>query len=353
MKTFILSIAWFLAAATTWGGNLRMDQVAADAKWLVHLDVDSLLKTRLGSFFFQDILNKEFGVKRDELREKLGVDMDPGKINSITAYGTSFMPNHEPKGVLLLNTDLNPTQILDTLIMTFGGKEGDSDSGLRKIRSGGLPLYVVKNDLFLSPLDSRNLLVGKSREELVKAQAVFLGKAPSLKNSQAFRGFPPMPNAFFMVATTGPIPLPKQDSSHKSREVKKFGFLQMASGGRVALGESKGNLTVNISLRSADQESSRQMQQVVQGMIALVSLSNSGDPLLRKLAQSARISEENDVVTLGVELPAGEVIGKLRDSDLKIEIEPDSKKESKLKKQSSMNSEKADQPSSESEDNQE
>lgn len=351
MKTFLLSIAWSLTvAATALGGNLPMNKVAADAQWLVHLDVDSLLKTRLGSFFFQDIINKPFKEHRDNLREKMGVDLDLAKINSLTAFGATLKPGQEPKGVLLLNTELNPSQLLDTLVMAFGGKEGDPNSTLRKVRTTGLPLYVIKDELFLSPMDSRHLLVGKSREELAKAQAVFMGKEPGLKNSVAFSGFPPVPEAFFIVATTGPIPFSKQDTLAKSSEIKKFGFLQMAHGGRVALGESKGMLKASVSLRAADPESSRQMQQVVQGMLALVSLSNSGDPLMRKLFQSARVSEQDKVVTLGLELPTGEVISKLRESDFKIEIEPKDKKDDKQKNQDSGEEpEPVNSPSSESE----
>ena len=73
MKTVAQILALILPlAATCVAGPLQKEQVAADAKWLVHLDFDKLRSTTVGDYVIQRVL----GPKVDEVKRQLEFDLD-------------------------------------------------------------------------------------------------------------------------------------------------------------------------------------------------------------------------------------------------------------------------------------
>jgi hypothetical protein len=75
-------------------------------------------------------------------------------------------------------------------------------------------------------------------------------------------------------------------------------------------------------LKAKTSEVMSQMQQVIQGTVALASLSQPENPDLIQLAQSVKVSGDDKLVTVGVEFPVekairllGEKKAKSRDED--------------------------------------
>jgi len=60
MKHFARILALILSwAATAVAQPLQKEQVAADAKWLVHVDVDKLRSTTLGAYVIKHVLENK------------------------------------------------------------------------------------------------------------------------------------------------------------------------------------------------------------------------------------------------------------------------------------------------------
>src|SRR5438045_962599 len=76
---------------------LQKEHVAADAKWLVHLDVDKLRSTAVGDY----VINQVLGPKLGDLTRQFDFDLDWTKIRSLTAYGTGTQSESRFDGVLL------------------------------------------------------------------------------------------------------------------------------------------------------------------------------------------------------------------------------------------------------------
>src|SRR5688572_16390201 len=100
--------ALFEAAA----GPLKIENVASDAKWVVHLDVEALRESKLGSHLISNFLQPK--IDETGFLKKANLSIHLTNISSVTAYGPNFEKDGE--GVLLLKTSADVKKDLDTLV---------------------------------------------------------------------------------------------------------------------------------------------------------------------------------------------------------------------------------------------
>jgi hypothetical protein len=155
--------------------------------------------------------------------------------------------------------------------------------------------------------------------------------------SKSFGGFPAVSNSFFFVALADASNLPKTLPARAK-------VLQMADGGRVALGERADQVCLDLTLRGKTAEVARQIEQVFAGMLALVTLGQPEYPDVVDLAKSAKVSSSQELVTISLEYPASKVIAKVTE-----EMSPKPKKEkpAKQKSRSKAKAKRAPQPPAE------
>ena len=80
---------------------------------------------------------------------------------------------------------------------------------------------------------------------------------------------------------------------------------------RGAAGEKAENVFVTLSLDARTVEAATQIQQMVQGLIALGNLQGEQNADLQKLSQGARVDAKEKEVTLALQLPVQDVITKI------------------------------------------
>ena len=99
----------------------------------------------------------------------------------------------------------------------------------------------------------------------------------------------------------------------------------MADGGRLVLGENKENFFLNVSLRAKTAEGCTQIQQVAQGLLALVSLSQGNNAQLQQLLQATTVSATEKFVTLATEFPIDKVLSEISKKmpKLSVQVKPD------------------------------
>jgi hypothetical protein len=298
MRTIAFILTCTLVGGIAFAGPLKKEHVAADAKWLIHLDVENLLGTQIGSFLANEILDKQWAKYQRDFKKELDIDLDWRKVHSLTAYGTDFQSSAQDKGVLLIQSRLDLVELLDAIIAK------KPQLPLKKLQDESFPLYALGNDVFGSPAGGDVFLLSKSKPQMEKARNVFMRKAANLTSSKAFPAFAEAPKGF-LVATAADgfgsaTKLPSQANALKSAE-----------GGQVVAGEKADNFFLNFALTAKDTESATQMQQMFQGMIALVALSQNENKELQQLVQGTKVGSVDKVVTLNLELPASEVIAKV------------------------------------------
>lgn len=331
-------------AACLEASPLNRSEVSSDAKWLIHMDIDNLRQTKLGGQIIDQIINKQLSDKKEQLKTAFNFDLDFTKINSLTIYGRNYKDKPDAIGVVMLKTSLKPQQILDTLIaqQTLAGKSGDM---LKKIQDDSGTWYSMKDELLLHAPKEGLFLLSKSKQEIEKAKEVMAGKSANLTTSKSFTGYPAVPNAFFFLGMVEGFNI--GESLPPQAKV-----LQMADGGRLVLGENKENFFLNISLRSKTAEGCTQIQQVAQGLLALVSLSQGQNAQLQQLLQATTVSATEKFVTLTTQFPVDKILGEIakRVPKLAVQVKQDdadpNKKTAEVSVKVEKNSEKAEEENS-------
>ncbi len=304
---FTLAIMGSLASAV-WSGPLPQKEVSAEAKWLIHLDLEQLRLTRLGSFlnkeFLENVVEKKMGELKSQL--KIDVNFDLKKISALTAYGTDYQKKPEANGILLIQTGQDAEKVIDGLLQAVSALTSDESARpIRKLQQDPHVIYVVgKNDLFASIYEKETLVLGKSRDNIEKARQVLAGKAPSLNGNRAFAGYPPMEKSFFFLGIAEAF----NENASIPPQAK---VLQMADGGRVVLGEKAEKLYLNLALRTKSEEITSQIQAIAQGLIAFAALSQGENQELQQLAQSIKVATAKNLVTINLEYPVDSALKKL------------------------------------------
>src|SRR5262245_22788704 len=103
MKHFARVLAVILPLATpVFAGPMQRQEVAADAKWLLHFDIDQLRATPEGDSLVKEMSDRVLDEPKAALKREIDFDLDFSKASSITAYG-----DYGSNAVLLAKTDLD------------------------------------------------------------------------------------------------------------------------------------------------------------------------------------------------------------------------------------------------------
>jgi hypothetical protein len=301
--TAAVAVGASLAALAAWAGPLQKHHVAAEAKWVLHLDVDAFKATQLGAYIGGE-LDQKLAKPKADLKAQLDFDFDWRRITALTAYGTGFRPDEQGKGILLVYTDMDLQKALEAVIDKQQG--GNAEAGpVKRLEPGPLPLYLINDDLYVAPQPGRPVLVSKFHQEILKARPVFAGQAPTLAASDAFGDLLSAPGAlFFLAAAQGFNEVPQMPP--------KARVLKQAEGLRLIISETAGQLGLNALLKTKTPEVSQQVQQVLQGLIALGTLSQPDNQDLQQLIQATKVAAGDKSVTVNVQLPADKVIAGLQ-----------------------------------------
>jgi hypothetical protein len=303
MKTIALTCAaaW-IAAVTGFAGPLQKEQVSAEAKWLVHLDVDKFRDTEIGRYVGRELLDPKLAKPSSDISKQFGIEVDWRKIHSITVYGSDLKGHPEANAVVLVQSSLDLAKSLDAVIDKLT-ESGDAKSGLKKIETDQGPLYRIHHEAFGAGLPGGLFLLSKTQEPLEKARSVLAGKSPNLTATKTFGAFPDATKGFLVLGVSDAfanMPLPDPAKALKNAE-----------GGQIVAGEKAGNLFLNLALNATDAEAATQMQQVFQGLMALALLNKSENKDLQQVTQATKITSNDKRVNVSLELPVATVIAKV------------------------------------------
>lgn len=284
-------------------GPLQSQHLAAETKWVLHLDAQAFRGTKIGETIARDLIDPKMTKSSADLKAWFDFDFDWRRISGVTLYGTDYAAPEKERGVALIYTDMDLAQGLDSAIDKLTAVGAAEAGSVKRLEGGEQPLYQV-NDAFIAVLPGLAVVAGKNREQVVHARAVMAGRAPKLNGSPAFTQFlAPGAGFFFLGAAEGfneSAPIPPQAK-----------VLKMADGLRLTLAEANSQVVANLALLARDAQTSQQMQQVVQGLVALVSLSQTDNQDLQQLAQSTRVQQSDRLVTLELALPVSKVAEKI------------------------------------------
>jgi hypothetical protein len=290
-----------LTSLAALAGPVPSAQVDSGAQWLLHLDLDAFRASQIGGKIVRDRIEGPMTKAASEIKFQLGVDFDWKRIHGATVYGTAFAKPGQTKGVLILDTDLDLKSGLDAAI----AKQPEGNSGrLRLIEVGANPLYWVKDEVYIALVADGPVIAGKFEDEVRRARDVVLGSVPNLIASNPFAGYPETaPNTVVYGAAQGladNVPVPPQAQ-----------VLKKADGMRLAIAETGGNVAINLAMKTKTAEVAQQVQQVVQGMLALAVLGQNNNPDLQDLIQGLKVSGGDRLVTVELNYPVAKALQKM------------------------------------------
>ncbi len=298
-----LAVLLAFTAFTAHSVPLPKHQVAADAKWLVHIDLDDFLNTQVG-----DLIDKRFLAKPlAELTKNLKFDAHAllKKFSSVTAYGVDYAKNREANlasGILIIRTDAEAQKIVEGLLAAQ--ILADTNGPVTKLQTEPYPLYSIAKELFAAVHPGNMFIIGKSRPQVEKARAVLLGQSQNLTSSKALSEYPDAPDSFFCLA------LAEGFSEHAGLPTQAK-VLQMTDGARVVLGEQAGRLFLNLDLKARTTEVVTQIQQVIQGAAALFALGDLANKDVAELVRAIKVTANKKVVSIALDYPVAKAIAKL------------------------------------------
>ena len=283
-------------------GPLNKDWVAADAQWVIHIDVAALLDSTIGRFLLEH--GEQFGLDLDDLDDfKRETGLDPRTdLKSMTLYGTGDEPGED--GVIVAVTNDRVDEAIEALL--------DSDEfPIRKRKMRGRTIYVIGGGhdrhylaIERSGRNRRIVVLSDDRHILSNALKVIGNDAPSLSmgKSQIPRDDPQEGSLVFVAI--GDIEA-FGDSGPASQ------IIRMSDGFTADIGEIDGVLLARATVSAGNPELAADITQVIQGMVALGRIMAAQQPELgpiRELADSLSIRIRDSRITLKIRYAARELM---------------------------------------------
>lgn len=295
-----LVLAAAFAAAPAQADPLNRKHVAAEARWVLHLDAQAFVRTKAGAYFVDEWLEPKSAKLKAEIKRQVDFDLDWRKIRSITLYGSTFQRrgDPDPTGVAVVRTDLPLQAALDRAL------SGNTSIRVQRSKTEGGPVYTVNEDGYVAFAPGNVVLLGKAREVVERARAVVAGKAPNLQNASALTGYPEASGGSFFLGLA-------EGFADRADLPVNASVLKNAQGACLRVGEDGDRVRLHLSVRTPTPEVAQQVQQVAQGLLALVNLNANQKPELQALAQSCSVQTSGVMVNASASVPTAEVISKL------------------------------------------
>lgn len=281
------SIAWAIVAAMpvlALAGPLDQRHVAADAKWVVHLDADALRASPTARQFgglWLSSKSAQDGLQR--LRETIG--LDPVKdLHALTFYGDQLK---EHRGVAIVRSERDQPRLT-----AFLAKQPDYATDQYKshqlhtwTRRRGDREQTLIGCFYGSDL----LLFGEHAGDLQAALDVLDGERPALDRGDLPLGAEAPPGTILLIRAAD---LANAELPFKSPVIRLSELLG------IAIGERGGKTFVDARLVTKSEQNAADMRDVAVGLVAMARLYRDSDEDALKILHAVEVATEGRTVVL-------------------------------------------------------
>jgi len=284
-------------------------QVDATAKWVAHFDVEAFRATQL----FQEVkaADKEGELDQflSEVSEEHGIQV-LDDVFSVTAYGTALGEEH---GVLLVQANAHVEAALAAAQQKHGAKalrirERDCVQWGKGAEDGFSCLLPATGE-------RREIVLTKTQADLQQALEVLDKQRPALDSvPQSDLYAPPAAGTFAFVAVTGVLDELVGAHGHDIKQVSAAA--RLAKGLRIEVGETTGNVYLDLRLRTEKPEDAQRIQKIFDGLLALPGLMHGGDTeageVLDRLTQAIKVEALNEIAHVRFQYAAKALFGEFQ-----------------------------------------
>jgi len=272
--------------------------VAADARWVVYLDLNGVRASTLG----KELVDAVEAAQKQATDGAIGIDVSKllAMVGAITAYGTNLAP--DPKlidGALIAQGTADLRKILESVLL-----QGTLTQPKVFAEATDLPFpaYAIsdpdakaedKAQVMVAFPPEPVVIVSKSKAQLLKARDVARGAAPSLaKAANSPLGKARAEGAYLYSAMVVPAESPFPKNAPQAR------ILQLTQSGSLAIGERGPNTFAHAELLASSEANAERLMKIMQGLTAMLGLAETNDAHLAEFLQSAEVSRNKSNVTL-------------------------------------------------------
>jgi hypothetical protein len=305
MKTLLIRTATFCLATLSLCPFVRADfdsaSVPADAKWMIHIDLNAVRESPVGKELISII------EKNAKFPNPANIQIDIKKVvstlDSATAYGTTF--SKDPKeidGTLVLQGTDELRKIAEGLAAQFSVSNPEVVTEVK-----GLPFaaYSVKGELTIAFPHEPIILVSRSQPQLLKAYDLVRGKGPSAaRGPSSLKSMIPKNRPLLVFAASE---VPNTDGLFNENQPQAR-ILKMASSASVAIGHDDKLTTAIVQLVAANDDLSDKLLKIVQGLVAIASLTQSDDKQLSTFIQSVKAERNGRTIIVNLAYPTDGLI---------------------------------------------
>ena len=298
----ILTLFVIMASVTFAKGDLPTSLIPAQTKWLIHFDMSQFLSTKISQFLLGSEKTDFTEAKEKMLKE---LQLDPFKdLFSVTIFGTG---RHKEEAVVCIQGNFNQKFLISRL------KEEES---YQKSTYGRYNIHQWECRQYGTFVNSNMALLSQSKENIKKVLDVMAGKEKNVKSGSLFNQVKSIPRGAFLKAVTNNL-------SHLAGDFKEASPLILQNA-RVALFmamEKSDILRLKLHLTTRDEETAKNIYQMVNGLMAMARLHQDNDEELnhvKQMMEAVKISLKKNVLEMEWSQPSENLIQLLKQSKHKI-----------------------------------
>lgn len=293
--------AALLLAALPLRAELNPAIVPADAQWVVHADFAALRDTALGRKLIELIPEIQNPDANDPLRPNPRRILDTA--GTATAFGTNFSSRPEAlDGTLVLQGTADLRKIAEGFVAQLSLMKPEDAVELTDLP---VEAYLLSREVIVAFPPEPIVLVGKSREQLLQALAVFRGQAPSLaQGSTRLKSLLPRSGSYYLMGATM-VPTGDGEMPDVGPEAR---ILQMTQAASFAIGEENEHAVAGVKLVASSPEVALKLVKVVEGITAMLSLAETNDQRLTEFVNSLQVARNDNAVDLRFAYPTERIL---------------------------------------------
>jgi hypothetical protein len=280
-------------AAPAVAAPLDLKHVAADTKWLAHIDLDAVRASTFAQKAAEKVKQMHPEAETQLIIATQMIGMDPTKdLHGMTFYGSQL---GKPAGVGIVHGKFDPERLLRlaaTIPNHKADRHGDIDLHLWSFKS-----RHGEHTVAVAFVGREHMVAASSADELRSALDVLNGAAASASADGPLGGnVPPGTTMLMRVSGVASSGLPLKDPV--SKQLDSFRFVA---------GESEGQSFYRARAEMTNPEIAQQVKEIVEGARALGLIHCQNDVQGKKLIEAVRVKAEGNTLTILWSAPADDV----------------------------------------------
>lgn len=317
MRRTLLAMGAVLAlalASSASASSFEARNIPADAKWLMHFDVDSFRETKLAEHIRRERLDDP-QVKRwfDWVEERYGINLCED-LHGMTFYGSSYEPH---RGVVLLfgNYDREKTTAVikdepgyktseygDYTLHTWSVKKDPKDQAQQQQDAQADATHKRYPSTMAAAFHERGVVIASSPDAVKHALDVIDGKEPALEDSSPLLGARPPGTVFYGAA------IDLESLKEHGDGMPQFAILRQGEFVNVALGQHEGNAFYRVRFEARSPEVAQQIGKILEGFEAMLALQGENNETLASVAEGLKWKVDDATVSINWKAKSDDVV---------------------------------------------